>query len=199
MINLFEIENYIKNYYDKNCQKEIVYHNINHVVDVVNAVRQISLYSHLSQSDSNLVIAAAWFHDIGHLKIWEDHEELSANFAMEYFRSLRVPDSEIDIIIKCIKVTALPHTPITVLEKIICDADISHVGSELFFEKSNLLRMEIEIRKDKRYTDDEWLKKNIDFVNDSIFFTDYANKFYEPIKKTNLEILYESYKTFSKK
>lgn len=199
MINLLEIENYIKNFYGKYNPTENVYHSLNHVVDVVTAVQKISRYSQLSQSDVNLVTAAAWFHDIGHIEIWEGHEELSANYAKEYFQLSKVSEQEIKIITDCIKVTGLPHYPKNLLEEIICDADVSYIGSEYFFEKSNLLRLELVSRKSKIYGEPEWIQKNIDFVINSHFFTNYGKEIFEPVKRNNLELLYESLKIFSEK
>ncbi|MBK8944241.1 MAG: HD domain-containing protein [Ignavibacteriae bacterium] len=197
MINILEIENYIKNYYDKNNPPENVYHNLNHILEVVEAVKRISDLSNLKQDETNLIIAAAWFHDVGHFNTWEGHEELSADFAVDYLLSKNIAETEIEIITNCIKVTALPHNPKNLLEEIICDADVCNVGSDSFFEKSKLLRIEIASRRNKVYSEIEWMKKNMDFVIQTKFHTKAAWEIFEEKKQNNLKKLYSEYKKFT--
>ncbi|MFZ1289718.1 MAG: HD domain-containing protein [Melioribacteraceae bacterium] len=199
MINIFDIENYIKDYYEKNNPPENVYHSINHVEEVVEVVKQIATFNKLSEKETKLVIVAAWFHDIGHIEMWEGHEELGAKYAKNYLIPFGCSDSEIQIITDCIRVTAIPHNPKNLLEEIICDADVSHIGSENFFEKSKLLRKEIELRKKKFFSDLVWVKKNMDFVIQTNFYTNFGTEIFEKQKQINLKKLYEEYKLLSEK
>jgi len=199
LINIFDIENYIKDYYEKNNPQENVYHSINHVEEVVEVVKQIATFNKLSEKETKLVIVAAWFHDIGHIEMWEGHEELGAKYAKNYLIPFGCSDSEIQIITDCIRVTAIPHNPKNLLEEIICDADVSHIGSENFFEKSKLLRKEIELRKKKFFSDLVWVKKNMDFVIQTNFYTNFGTEIFEKQKQINLKKLYEEYKLLSEK
>ena len=68
----------------------------------------------------------------------------------------------------------MPQNPTNKLEKIICDADLFHLGSENFIEKTTLLRSEWEQLCNKYLTDIEWLKENNNFFGEHKYFTNYA-------------------------
>jgi 3-oxoacyl-[acyl-carrier-protein] synthase III len=59
---------------------------------------------------------------------------------------------------------------------IICDADLNHIGREVFFEQNELYRSELENTIKRKLSENEWLVKTIDFLNRHQFFTDYAIK-----------------------
>ncbi|MBK7105286.1 MAG: HD domain-containing protein [Ignavibacteriae bacterium] len=198
-MNIQLISDHIYDYYEKNNPPENVYHDINHIIEVVEAVKLIAKANSLNENDIQLITISAWFHDIGHIKVWEGHEELGANYAKEFLSNYEISESEIQIIVDCIRVTAIPHNPKNLLEEIICDADVSHVGSENFFEKSILLKKEIELRKNKTFSDIEWIKKNMDFVIQTNFYTNIGKEIFEKQKQINLKKLFQEYKLLSEK
>jgi predicted metal-dependent HD superfamily phosphohydrolase len=193
MININEIEKFVTKYYLENNPKENIYHNIDHIKEVVDMSRTIAENLGISDSELNILLSAAWFHDIGHIKTWQNHEELSAHFASSYLKKCNCLNENIKLITGCIIATIIPHSPKNKLEEIICDADVSHIGLPTFFEKSTALRLEIEKRKSKKFSDLEWIKENIEFVNSTYFFTDYAKSNFENQKNINLLKLNELY------
>jgi hypothetical protein len=68
----------------------------------------------------------------------------------------------------------MPQKPTNKLEEIICDADLYHLGTESFVEKSNLLRSEWEMLCNKHLTDIEFLTTNETFLKSHKYFTNYA-------------------------
>jgi predicted metal-dependent HD superfamily phosphohydrolase len=189
------VEQFVLGYYDKNTPVENVYHNIEHVKNVVSLVEEIGENSGVNNEEIEILKIAAWFHDIGHLEIWEGHEEKSAAFAREYLLAENYPVEKINKITGCILATTVPHKPKNKLEKIICDADIAHVGSESFFAQSDLLKLELAKRKKKSISDIDWLNKNISFVERNNFYTSFANNKYKDIRNKNLLLLKEKLKS----
>jgi len=188
---LSQIENYVFEYFKNNAPAENVYHNISHVQFVVNMVKEISDKTGVSEEDLEILQISAWFHDLGHIKTWEGHEEVSAKLAEKYLNDINYPKASIKKVVGCILATRIPHKPNNLLEEIICDADIAHIGTKDFFDLSDLLKLEIETRKNKKLPDSEWLNKNIEFLTKSKFFTKYAKKTFEETKNTNLLKLQE--------
>lgn len=188
------VEQFVLIYYEKNTPPENVYHNIEHVKSVVSLVEEIGNFSELSEEEIEILKIAAWFHDIGHLEVWEGHEEKSAEFATEYLASEDYPIEKINKITGCILATKVPHKPKNHLEEIICDADIAHVGSDSFFEQSDLLKLELEKRKKKIISDLDWLKKNIVFVENNNFYTSYAQTKFKANRNKNILVLQEKLK-----
>ena len=188
------VENYIYNFFKKNAPSTNVYHNLTHVKTVVNMVEEIGLNSGVSNGDLEVLKIAAWFHDIGHIDQWEGHEEKGAQYAKKFLEEHKFPNDKIEKVVNCIKATAIPHKPKTLLEEVICDADISHIGSKDFFNQSDLLKIEIEKRSNEKISEFEWIKKNIDFITQNGFFTKYARDSFEEQKNKNLLKLQKRYK-----
>lgn len=191
---LSQIENYIFDYFKDQAPSENVYHNLTHVKFVVTMVKEIGENSGISISEQEVLIIAAWFHDIGHISKWDGHEEISANIAKEYLTKINYPEEQILQVVDCILATKVPHKPKNKLEEIICDADIAHVGSKEFFHLSDLLKLEIENREKNKISDSDWLKKNIEFLTKNKFFTKYAKLKFEERKNSNLIKLQKKYK-----
>ncbi len=189
-----EIENFVFDHYRDKAPAENVYHNLAHVRNVVELVVEFGKSENLGEKDLEVLMIAAWFHDIGHMETWTGHENISANFAKDYLTKKNYPSEQIDQIAKCIKATKIPHEPESHLEEIICDADIAHIGSKDFFDKSDLLKLEIEKREIEKISDTEWLKKNIDFLNKNKFFTKYAKIKFDERKNSNLIKLQKKHK-----
>ena len=196
---LNQIENYIFEYFKNNAPAENNYHNISHVQFVVDMVKEIGTHTGISDDDLEILQIAAWFHDLGHIKTWEGHEEVSAKLAEEYLNNINYPQDSIKKVVGCILATKIPHNPHNQLEEIICDADIAHIGSKSFFDLSDLLKLEIENRKNKKISDSEWLDKNIEFITKSKFFTKYAKQTFEDRKNLNILKLQKRYKKKIKK
>ena len=105
---------------------------------------------------------------------YEKHEEKSKSIAENYLKEKGFPPEKIEIIKKLIDVTKMPQEPSNLLEEIICDADLYHLGTANFSEKSNLLRSEWELLCNKFFTDDEFYLENEKFIKSHKYFTNYA-------------------------
>ncbi|HEX9740136.1 MAG TPA: Pycsar system effector family protein [Ignavibacteriaceae bacterium] len=169
--------------------KGIVYHNLDHTKEVVTTAEEIGKNSGLSSDDMEMLLIAAWFHDSGITETYNNHEEKSAQIAREFLAMNKYPDEKINTISNLIIVTKIPQNPKNPLEEIICDADISHIGRKGFNTRSQLLRAEWETLQNKKITDFEWLKSNIEFVAGNKFRTRYAKQNFEKQRLKNLDKL----------
>jgi hypothetical protein len=82
--------------------------------------------------------------------------------------------------------TRIPQKPSNLLEEIMCDSDLSHIGKKEFTSRSQLLRIEWDNMLGKKFSDYEWLKINIDFLLGNNFYTKYAKSLYDKQRKENL-------------
>lgn len=169
--------------------KNHVYHDVTHIQNVVESVATIGKAEGVSEEELEILLIAAWFHDSGYIKKVEGHEELSAEYAEEFLRKNNYPQSKTQKVVGCILSTKVPQRPRNLLEKIICDADLSHLGKKNFKDRNNLFREEFEFHYGKPLTEFQWLEKSIDFLTQHNFFTNYAIKELEPQKKENLSTL----------
>ena len=167
----------------------ITYHDLIHIKDVVNTAKLIGENSVISPDQMEMLLLAAWFHDVGIVERYVEHEEKSAETCHEFLVKHNYPADRIETIINIIRSTRVPQKPANLLEKIMCDADLSHNGKKGFIYRSHLLRVEWKNMLGKEFTDSEWLKVNIDFLLENKFHTDFAKSFYEEQRKRNLTLL----------
>ncbi|MBN1448726.1 MAG: HD domain-containing protein [Bacteroidetes bacterium] len=155
------------------------YHNFTHTTEVVDAVVRIGEESGLSGHDLEVVVLAAWFHDTGITEVYEHHEEKSAEIAERFLKKHACDRDSIDAVKRCILVTALDAQPMTLQEKVICDADLAHIGKKDFWTRSAFLRDEWAVLRGEHFTDREWLEHQIAFLDARRFFTEIAQSWYQ--------------------
>ena len=72
-----EVKIYVFELFKDQLPNGIVYHNQNHTLQVVNASNEIALVENVSDEDLEILLLAAWFHDIGFTDGFVEHEERS--------------------------------------------------------------------------------------------------------------------------
>ena len=123
------------------------YHNIMHTLDVLEQAEVLAKQEKVTDKHDLLLLkTAAVFHDSGFLFVYKGHEEKGCEIASE---SLRNVFSEEDIKKVCgmIMATKIPQSPKTLLEQIICDADLDYLGRNDFEPISQTLHKEFIIFK----------------------------------------------------
>lgn len=168
------IKNYVSNLLKDKLPVEVVYHNFVHTSKVVKAAYEIGIGENLNEEELEIVLTAAWFHDLGFIVSPKNHEEESKKIAQDYLSEVGYSKDKIAQVLSCIEATKMPQNPQNKLEKIVSDADLFHLGSEGFSSRSSLLRSEWELLCNESFDDIAWLKKNEKFITEHKFYTDYA-------------------------
>lgn len=166
-----------------------LYHNLHHTREVVDLVEDLAKNSGVESEGLELLLIAAWFHDIGYAETIPLHEERSAEKAEEFLREKDYPQEKIDAVKKLILATKVPQNPASKLEKIMCDADIAYIGKKDFMSRIKLLRKEWKQTIQKEFSDPEWFKENIHFLESNSFHTEYAKRKFGETRKENLAAL----------
>jgi predicted metal-dependent HD superfamily phosphohydrolase len=173
------VEQYVRDFFAKNMPAEYVYHDITHTEEVVAICRQLALNYSLKKEDVELLEIAAWLHDIGYDKGPENHEDRSVAYAEEFLAQFDFPKDKFAIVAACIKATKMPQTPKSLLEEIICDADLSHLGDKTYWMRTARLRQELMYLQGKSMTEDEWLDFELEFMIRQHYHTDAAKELFE--------------------
>ncbi len=173
-----------------------IYHNYRHTEEVAEAARKIAGKMNLSEEDTEIVTLAALFHDTGFIERSQNHEDASIEIAKKFLSEHSYSNEKTEKIIGCINATRYPQSPKNILEEIIADADLFHIGTKDYNGRSDLLRIEWEKAANKNYTDLEWLKINTDFLAGHKFYTRYAKK---TLDESKAETLVKLQKQFRKK
>ena len=191
------VEKYVKNIFKDNNTTNFSYHDLVHTQSVVKYAIKIALEDNISNEEINLIRIAAWFHDTGYLFNPDNHEEKSCELAEIFLQKNHFTKSEIDKTKMIIMATKVPHNPSTNLEKIICDADLHHLGGTDFYQRNDLYRLELEKTIGVTFPENEWVSNTIDFLNSHRFFTQYAIKNFEPQKRRYIKELNRKLKELS--
>ncbi len=183
-----KVNTFIIDRLEKELPSSLSYHNVQHTKDVVDAAQYICKSEKISGNDTELVLTAAAFHDIGFLKGYENHEASSCEIAREVLHSYQYDKVQIEKICRLIMVTKLPQSPQNNLEEILCDADLFYLGSDKYFEGAEQLHHEF---KEAGKIDDntDWNKVQIDFLKKHRYFTLTAVKERDKKKKENFQHL----------
>jgi len=185
-------EQYVVNLFSQKIGKDFTFHSFNHTREVVLHTELIAGNYELSEEDHTALILAAWFHDNGYSAgLKKMHEEESQKIAAEFLRKQNAPQSLIDKVKGCIIATRMPQSPSNLIEQIICDADLFHLGTKDFKERNKMLRQEINSIEEEKIGKKEWVNLNIEFLDRHRYFTDYAREMLDPVKKSHLRDLME--------
>jgi predicted metal-dependent HD superfamily phosphohydrolase len=168
-----------------------VYHNYKHTMETVEAVMEIGEASKLSKAELEIAVLAAWFHDAGYVDGFDGHEARGVEIASRFLKEQGYAPERVEQIAGCIRATKMPQSPKNLIEQVMCDADMIHLGKKKFFEKSDLMRLEFERRFERSYTDLEWLNSQIDFVSKHQYHTKYARDEFSKRSSKNLGLLQE--------
>lgn len=169
--NIIDIKEFVTNKFKEKEYAVFLYHNLTHTQQVVTTVKWLGDELKLAEEEVNLLIAAAWFHDLGYVNNSENHEAESAAIAEKYLTDKGTDRGSIEKIKELIASTHLSKKPSNILEEVICDADLIHMGSENFLRKSNLLKIEFEQRNNKVIDDAKWDEESFEFLQSNQFHT----------------------------
>lgn len=183
---------FVSELFDNELPKTCVYHNYTHTKRVLKSTQEIIDNSKTELKDNEKIILqlAALLHDTGFVKGTKNHEAESAKIAQNFLEKNTVDQATIDEVVRIILATDMRVEPQTLLEKIVRDADASHFAKDYFPEASEYLRQELKIKGIDDYSSNEWLETNIEmFTAKHQYYTEYAQKTWEPIKNSNLNDL----------
>ncbi|CAG4994169.1 hypothetical protein DYBT9275_01335 [Dyadobacter sp. CECT 9275] len=189
---LDKVRHHVQHFFGNSEIAELIYHNLTHTESVVSNAAKIANHYGLSDRDSFVVGAAAWFHDTGYYTGQSSSHELrGAELASEFLAGEGFDEGIIENVKACILATIIPQKPKTLLEQIVCDADLFHFGTEEFQERNKLMRKEAEQRLGKKIDKVKWRQDTIRLLQEHTFHTDFCKNLLDKQKKKNLEKLKE--------
>jgi predicted metal-dependent HD superfamily phosphohydrolase len=175
---------YVTELFQKSVDPKFTFHNLHHTQQVVAAATEIANHYALNEDDRLVVLLAAWFHDTGFKSGHpEDHEKESIHLATEFLQQHGADEDLIQRVSSCIQATRMPQSPLSQAEKILCDADLYHLGNGEFKKMNQQLRQEQEAYYGKEISKLEWRQRNIEFLESHQYFTDYGQQKLEPQKQ----------------
>lgn len=187
---LVETEKFVTQLLNNHLDNKFVYHNLAHTQRVVEKANELAELAKLDDLKKEHLLLCAWLHDTGFIKTIENHEDESVKIASGFLTDQGYKSDDIDAVCHLIQATNMTHEPTNHLEKLIRDADCSHIGSKNYINTSELLRKEWELTNSKTLSEQEWLAENIEFLTKKHrFYSDEASAIWDKGKGKNLSLL----------
>lgn len=191
---LVEAENFIGDLFNDDLPDKLLYHNLAHTHEVVESAQELGQMSDINEEEMEILLLAAWFHDTGYIKKYNGHEAESVKYAEEFLSQQKYPEEKKKQVSQLIMSTVAGHEPQGLLEKLLHDADMAHMGRKRFFRRGELLRVELENFQNTSFTELEWEKKQYSFLVNNTFYTEagkekYAKRRVKNIKEQRKNIL----------
>jgi len=182
------VEDYVTRLFETHKKPKLVFHSVEHTRQIVIRAQEIAAHYKLNERELTAVYIAAWFHDTGHLFTSpENHEEKSVE-QMKLFMERNLPDAElIQMIEGCIMATKPNIEPTTLLQQIVCDADMYHLGTKEFKKTNRQVRREVAMEKE--LSKKEWQIRTLEFLEHHKYYTSYCIDLLSKGKQENIENL----------
>jgi uncharacterized protein len=197
------VDQYIRELFRDELPKDIKYHSADHTLHptkgVVASANRIALSENISEHDRELLVTAAYFHDVGFIKEYEKNEPIAARMAGRILKLIGYKPGEVVKIQKMILATDLEQEPKTHLEKILCDADLDHFGREDFFSMDGRLREGLRIKGIDVSDDAKWYRGTLEIINEHPYYTESQKTLREKTRQKNIERLLKKLESIEKK
>jgi predicted metal-dependent HD superfamily phosphohydrolase len=165
---------------------KLKYHSPEHTAHVIEKAEFISRQENVGGKDLFLVKVAALFHDIGFIQQRKNHEEAGCVICTEKLTNRNFDKNDIALICGMIMATKIPQSPTTLLEKIVADADLEYLGTDLYYPISQNLFLEF-----KNYNPELTIHKfdeiQANFMRRHHYHTDYCKTHLEAKKQQHLK------------
>ncbi len=106
---------------------------------------------------------------------------MSCTFAKQLLPQFGFDKKQVDRVCELILETKVPHNPQSQLAKILCDADMAHIGGKRYQNISQRLFNELR-NLNVDVNADIWVERQIEFLENQQFWTEYAQKKYQANK-----------------
>lgn len=165
------------------------FHNLRHTQDVVSATEEVGSHIDLTEDEMESALIAAWLHDVGYLNGKGDHEKNAADKAAELLLSWGASHKKILEVTEAILATKMPQQPRSIISQVLCDADLYHLATEECTEQSERLREEWKIADNNTMVEEDWLKQNLEFLENHRYHTAYGQTVLQEGKRRNIKKL----------
>jgi len=162
------------------------YHNVHHVKAMRDAAKDLASDYNLSDDDKTDLEIACWLHDVGYKEGSEGHESRSAAKVDEIYSQDDMDQSRKARIKNIIMATHMDSNPEVLVEKIIKDADMHHIGTKAYLAKTGMLKDELQQVSGEEIKEKDWVKQNLKFLHEHEFQTPVAEAKYNRRKRKNI-------------
>ena len=194
-----EAQTYVLELLGRELATKLTYHTSRHTEAVVKECRALAPAAALSPDDTEALLLAAWFHDVGYLDVYDGHEFRSMERAATWLAEHQVEPGRIQLVKELIKATHRDSVSENELQKLLVDADMSNLARDDFRSSAELLRTEWELVLGKSYSNPEWAELQLNFMLGHKYESEAGKERYRKPFKKNLDEQRDQLKKTEKK
>jgi HD superfamily phosphodiesterase len=165
-----EAKKYILTRLENELKPNLYYHGIHHTLDVYEASIRIAELEGLSQDEKIIVNTAALYHDSGFIYQYENNEEVAVKLIELILPKFGYNAEQIETIGEIILTTRIKSRPQTLLQRVMSDADYDYLGRSDVEKIATTLHKEL-YEQDFKFTDEEWNRMQIKFLEKHFYYT----------------------------
>ncbi len=170
----------------------LVYHGFRRTRELVDACKDVAKGCKLADGDVDVVLLAAWFHDAGFAAGFDADRRRSVEICREFLVRHEGRKSLADRVIACLDgPDGARRQPERALQDVLHDGLLIQLAHKNYLEDSELLRLELERRKGRLYSDVEGTQHCISFIDSHPYRTRYAQLEYNDRRAANLVRLHK--------
>lgn len=155
--------------------EDLVYHDVQHTLNVEKAAIRYARLEGLSEQELHLLRTAVLYHDSGFILQYHDNEDFAIQLAENNLPSFGYSDEQIRIICAIISATKPGKEPATLLEEIMRDADHDYLGRADYRSISAHLRTELATMTGLEMSDEQWIDFQLNYLeNKHRYYTETA-------------------------
>ncbi|MCB0703828.1 MAG: HD domain-containing protein [Saprospiraceae bacterium] len=186
---LESVADHVRTFLEEKLSPDYVFHDLPHTEHVVESAQEIALGLQLTDEELEIILIAAWFHDVGYIDGPQNHEERGCAEARKFLSGKKYPEEKIKQVEACILATRFPQKPENLLEKVICDSDLSHLGKLIYWDRCGRIRQEMLLTRDRNMDDKEWVEFELNFMRQHAYHTEVAKALYGNEKAKHIKQL----------
>ena len=169
----------------------LLYHGFRRAHDLVAHCKEIARRSDLDEDDLEVLLLAAWFRDACYATGPDGDRERSIALARDFLEKNGQSDLA-EAVAACISGGSDGDGAVdrSDRDKILHDAHLVPLATDRYVEDAGLLRVELEHKRKKPFTDVEWTQECIKYLESHSYSTRYAQLQYNGGRSANLARLY---------
>lgn len=179
----------LKSYLDSKPNVDRRYHDYAHSKKVAEEVFRLAQSAGIGKKNTEDLVLAAIFHDVGYATDPKNHEQVSAEYAEKFLLENEFDPIRIESVKKYILATKLSWDGFDLNSQYLRDADLNSLSSndyirineDLLHERINIEGLEI--------SEEDWTDQNINFFRRHTYHTDEAIELYKKGKARNFKRL----------
>lgn len=168
----------------------LVYHDVQHTLNVEKAAMRYSKLEGIPEEEVYILRTAVLYHDAGFIVQYNENEDWGIQLAQTDLVNFGYSKEQIDLVCSIISATKANAKPVTILEKIMRDADHDYLGRADYKLISSRLRVELLLFNNQEFSDLEWIQYQLNYLkNKHEYMTDTAKNIRNNGKKARIDEL----------